>query len=183
MVKYWVLAATLLATAASAQTMGLREVRGMLHPGVKAEVEILPKDYLPEDQAALLRQVGAQQAYYGAIAISPDEGIMVPATVAAANYHNTDAASVAALRDCNAKRKADRACEVVGYIRPEGWTPQPVQLSQAATEGFMDGFRGREPKAFAISPTTGEWGVARGADAGNRAIAACGTGCQILIEN
>lgn len=181
--KYWVLAATLLATAASAQTMGLRELRGMLYPKADAEVEILPKDYLPADQAALLRQVGAQQAYYGAIAISPDEGIMVQATVAAANYHNTDTASVAALRDCNAKRKAARACEIVGYIRPAGWEPQPVQLSQAATQGFVEGFRGNGPKAFAISPTTGEWGLATGGDPAARAVQACGPNCQILIQN
>lgn len=181
--KYWVLATTLLATAASAQTMGLREVRGMLYPNAGGEVEILPKDYLPADQAALLRQVGAQQAYYGAIAISPDEGIMVEATVAAANYHNVETASDAALRDCNARRKAERSCEIVGYIRPAGWEPQPVQLSQAATEAFVNDFRGNGPKAFAISSTSGEWGLAKGADAATRAVSDCGQGCQVLIQN
>lgn len=181
--KYWVLAATLFATAASAQTMGLRDVRAMLYPDAGAEVEILDKDYLPADQAALLKQVGVQQPYYGAIAISPDEGIMVQATVAAANYHNTETASVAALRDCNAKRKAERACEIVGYIRPEGWQQQPVQLSQAATEAFMDDFGGRRAQAFAISPTTGEWGLAEGGDAVTQAVTACGADCQVLIQN
>jgi len=181
--KYWVLAATFVATAATAQTMGLKELRGMLYPNAKAEVEILTKDYLPPDQAALLRQVGAQQAYYGAIAISPDEGIMVQATVAAANYHNVETAAAAALRDCNAKRKAARECEVVGFIRPAGWEPQPVQLSQAATEAFVEDFRGNEPKAFAISPTTGEWGLAKGGNAANDAMAQCGQGCQVLLQN
>ncbi|QUS35088.1 DUF4189 domain-containing protein [Falsirhodobacter algicola] len=182
--KYWVLAATVLATtAAGAQTMSLRDLRGMLYPDARAEVEILPKDYLPADQAALLRQVGAQQAYYGAIAISPDEGIMVEATVAAANYHNTEAASAAALRDCNARRKGARDCEIVGYIRPAGWSEKPVQLSQAATAAFLGDFRGNGPKAFAISPTTGEWGLAKGEGAAAEAVAQCGADCQVLVQN
>ncbi|WP_128253637.1 DUF4189 domain-containing protein [Falsirhodobacter deserti] len=181
--KYWLIAATFAATTATAQTMTLNDVRGMLYPNAKGAVEILPKDYLPADQAALLQQVGAQQAYYGAIAISPDEGIMVEATVAAANYHNTETASAAALRDCNARRKAARECEVVGFIRPAGWKSQPVQLSQTATEAFIDDFRGNQPKAFAISPNSGDWGLAKGDNAADEAVAQCGAGCQVLIQN
>ncbi|MCJ8140224.1 5-aminolevulic acid synthase [Falsirhodobacter halotolerans] len=179
--KYLALA-LLIATPAAAQTT-LTDVRGMLYPRAGIDVEILPKDYLPADQAALLRTVGVQQPYYGAIAISPAEGIMTEATVAAANYHTTDAAATAALRDCNAKRKAERACEVVGYIRPAGWQQQPVQLSQAATAAFLNDFRGEGPKAFAISPSTGEWGLAKGAGAADAAIAECGAGCRVILQN
>ncbi|WP_045389831.1 hypothetical protein [Falsirhodobacter sp. alg1] len=181
--KYWVIGAAILAAGAATAQTTLSDVRDMLYSRDRVQVEILPKPYLPADQAELLKTVGAGQAYYGAIAISPDEGIMVQATVAAANYHNVEAASTAALRDCNAARKGATACEIVGYIRPVGWKPQPVQLSYAATQAFLSDFRGDGPKAFAISPTTGEWGIAKGPGAAEAAVSECGPDCQVLMQN
>ncbi len=125
-----------LAPAAQAQAMSGADLAAMLFPPTGAEVELLKVDFLPADQAELLRQVGATQPYYGAIAVSPDEGIMVDATVAAANQHSVDAAAVAAVAACDAKRKGARPCEVVALIRPAGWQQRAIQLSSGATAAF-----------------------------------------------
>ena len=79
--------------AALAQPMTGKAVAPLLFAATGAEVELLPAPFLPPDQAELLKTVGVSQPYYGAIAVSPDEGIMVEATVAAANHHSTEAAS------------------------------------------------------------------------------------------
>jgi hypothetical protein len=138
-------------------------------------VELLKNDFLPKDQAELLRQVGQTQPYYGAIAVSPDEGIMVDATVAAANQHSVEAASVAARAACDAKRKGKRPCEVVALIRPAGWQEgRALQLSSGATAAFQDEYvKIKRDKGFAISPTTGGWGLGKGRDAGAKAVADC----------
>ena len=177
--RYLVIATILAAGAAHGQAMDRGAISDMLYQGVEPEVELLAQDFLPADQAALLKTVGVSQPYYGAIAVSPDEGIMVEATVAAANYHTTEAASAAALKGCNAARKGARACEVVALIRPKGWQQHPVQMSSAATDDFEENYRGRGAKAFAISTVTGDWGRAETADA---ALAECGTGCRILMQ-
>lgn len=177
--RYLVLATVLMAGTAHGQAMDRGAISDMLYPGVAPEVELLPQDFLPADQAALLKTVGVSQPYYGAIAVSPDEGIMVKATVAAANYHTTEAAAATALEGCNAARKGARACEVVALIRPKGWQQHPVQLSAAATEVFEDQYRGRGTKAFAISTVTGDFGFATSADA---ALSECGANCRILMR-
>ncbi len=134
---------------------------------VTAEVEILDAAGLPKDQAAALEMVGAAQPYYGAIAISPDEGLMSEATVAAANYHDTEAAQRVALAECNAKKTGPSDCVVAAVIRPKGWKDKGFQLSSDATAGFKSDFA---EGALAVSRITGAWGI--GADA-EAAIAAC----------
>ena len=149
---------------------------------VKAEVEILAAAGLPKDQAAALQMVGGQQLYYGAIAISPDEGLMSEATVAAANYHDTAAASAVALAECNAKKTGKSDCVVAALIRPKGWKDKGFQLSSDATAGFKADPAG----ALAVSTATGAWGI--GADDA-AAIAACvarndiATDCTVVIAN
>lgn len=135
---------------------------------VTAEVEVLAAAGLPKDQAAALEMVGGQQLYYGAIAISPDEGLMSEATVAAANYHDTDAASKVALAECDAKKTGASACVVAALIRPKGWQDKGFQLSSDATAGFMSDVTG----ALAVSPSTGAWGIGADADAAVQACAA-----------
>jgi hypothetical protein len=175
--------------AALAQPMTGEAVAPLLFAPTGAEVELLPAPFLPADQAELLKTVGATQPYYGAIAVSPDEGIMVEATVAAANHHSTDAASAAALAACDAKRKGATPCAVVALIRPAGWKAQPFQLSAAATEGFADYAKVRRDKALAISPATGAWGQAKGRDASAKAVADCAgkaeaaQDCVVVVEN
>ena len=159
--------------AALAQPMTGKAVAPLLFAATGAEVELLPAPFLPPDQAELLKTVGVSQPYYGAIAVSPDEGIMVEATVAAANHHSTEAASTAALAACEARRKGAAPCAVVALIRPAGWKEQPFQLSATATAEFAGYAKIRRDKAFAVSPSTGAWGMAKGRDAAVKAVADC----------
>jgi hypothetical protein len=165
-----------LASGAGAQALTGEQLAAMLFPPSGAEVELLKTDFLPADQAELLRQVGATQPYYGAIAVSPDEGIMVEATVAAASHHTVEAASVAAKAACDAKRKGVRPCEVVALIRPAGWQQRPLQLSSGATAAFLDEYMAvTRDKAFAISPASGGWGIGKGRNAAAKAVEDCAT--------
>lgn len=164
----------MLATAAPAQDLTGAEVEPLLYPATGSAVEIVPQPFLPADQAQMLQTVGAAQAYYGAIAVSPDEGMMVEATVAAANHHSTEAASIAALAGCDAKRKGAAPCVIVALIRPAGWQARAFQLSSGATAGFLDNYAGtRRARAFAISPATGHWGMGKGGDAAAKAVKDC----------
>lgn len=165
----------LCAGAAAAEPLTGKEARSMLFAPGKADVEMLAGADLPDDQMALLKTVGAQQAYYGAIAISPDEGIMAEATVAAANYHSTEAASAAALAGCDAKRTGATPCAVVALIRPAKWKAEPLALSAAATEAFRKDYGRRGPRALAVSARTGGWGLGQGEGAADAALAACAT--------
>ncbi|PZQ99364.1 MAG: 5-aminolevulic acid synthase [Cereibacter sphaeroides] len=177
------------AQAASAQVLTGEQLAPMLFAPTGAEVEIIEKPYLAADQAAILKQVGAMQPYYGAIAISPDEGIMVEATVAGANHNSTEAAEAFALQACDAKRKGKTPCAVVALIRPAGWAARPYQLSSGATEAFAEYMKIRRDKAFAISASTGLWGMGKGRDAAAKAIAECATkppqptDCALLVQD
>ncbi len=158
----------LAAGSAGAEPISGKDAKALLFAPKGAEVEMLAQDFLSETDVKALAMVGEGQAYYGAIAVSPSEGLMVEATVAAANYHDTPAAEAAALAGCEAKRKGDRPCQVVALIRPKGWESRDLQLSAEATTGFLDGYTA--PAAFAVSPSAGVWGL--GADA-TAAVAAC----------
>jgi citrate lyase gamma subunit len=154
-------------TGGAAQTVSSGDAAAMIYPPKTAEVELLPSDALKKKEGKVVGMVAADQPYYAAIAISPDEGLMSEATVAAANYHDTGSASAAALAECNAKKKGAADCVIVALVRPEGWQAQPVQLSSDAAAGFAEAGGG----AVAISAATGSWGI--GADEG-AALAACG---------
>jgi hypothetical protein len=179
-----------IADAASAQVLTGDAAVSRLYPPNGAEVEILPNDFLPKDQAELLRQVGAVQPYYGVIAISPDEGIMVDATVAAANQHSVDAARRDALAACDAKRKGATPCEVVAVIRPAGWADRGFQLSSGATGALTGEYQKiRRARAFAISPSTGSWGIGKGSGAAAKAIEDCAAkdpkpaDCVVVVQD
>ena len=99
-----------------------------------AQAIILRSPGLSAQDVEALRQVAATQKYYGAVAISPEEGLLSGATVAAANYHDVENARKAALASCNERRKkgADR-CIVVADIVPVNWRKGArVQLSTDA---------------------------------------------------
>lgn len=132
-----------------------------------AQAIILRSPGLSAQDVEALRQVAATQKYYGAVAISPEEGLLSGATVAAANYHDVENARKAALASCNDRRRkgADR-CILVADIVPVNWKKGArIQLSTDATAGFQQGAR-----IIAVSATTGDWGM--GADAA-AAQAAC----------
>ncbi|MDP2740712.1 MAG: 5-aminolevulic acid synthase [Pseudorhodobacter sp.] len=170
------LAAVVLAlfgAAACADPVTGKAAGRMLFTAEGAEVEMLAQGFLSAADTAALQMVGAAQPYYGAIAVSPEEGLMVEATVAAANYHDTEAAAAAALAGCNARRSGKTACMVVALIRPKGWQARGLQLSAAATAAIRKDYGGRAPKALAISPTSGLWGIAKGPGAAQAALADC----------
>lgn len=171
-----------LAQGAMAQSVTADAAAGLLFAPKTSEVEMLSKDALPKKQSKVLKMVALDQPYYAAIAISPDEGLMSEATVAAANYHDTGSASAAALAECNAKKKGAATCVVVALVRPEGWQAQPVQLSSDATADFGKAGGG----AVAASASTGSWGIGTDAAA---AISACternpnAADCAVVIGN
>lgn len=169
-------------SVAQAQTVTGEAAQAMLFAPGKAEVELSGGDILPKDQAKVLEMVAVDQPYYAAIAISPDEGLMSEATVAAANYHTVEAASAVALAECNAKKQGAAECVVVALVRPDGWTAQPLQLSSDATAAMADYAGG----AVAVSAATGSWGLG---DTTETAVAACvdrnpaATDCAAVIAD
>ena len=170
------------ASVGHAQTVTGEAAAAMLFAPGKAEVELVGGDVLPKDQAKVLQMVAVDQPYYAAIAISPDEGLMSEATVAAANYHTVEAASAVALSECNAKKQGAADCVVVALVRPEGWQAQQLQLSSDAKAALADYAGG----AMAVSAATGSWGLG---DTPEAAVAACvdrnaaATDCAAVIAD
>jgi hypothetical protein len=176
------------AGSVSAEAVTGKIAKKALFSGSKLEVEVQKQPFLTDDQAKILGSVASQQPYYGAIAVSPDEGLMSEATIAAANYHTVEAASIAALAGCDAARKGSASCVIVAIVRPKGWEARPLQLSSDATEAFRKDYRGAGG-ALAVSASTGTWGMAKGANAAESAIAACAaklTGfndCSVVVAD
>jgi hypothetical protein len=181
MIRTAALLALLAPVPVVAQTVTGESAATMLYAPQPAEVEIV-KDVLPKDQAKMLAMVAKDQPYYAAIAISPDEGLMSEATMAAANHHTVEAAVAAALAQCNAKKTGATDCVIAATVKPEGWQAQPLQLSASATADFATYAGG----ALAISALTGSWGIGATAE---EAVAACtakqeaATDCAVAIAD
>ncbi len=177
-----------LAGGASAEVLTGKAAKKALFSGKDVAVQVIKQPFLVDNQAEILGSVAVQQPYYGAIAVSPNEGLMSEATVAAANYHSVEAASVAALAGCDAARKGKDACVIVALVRPKGWEARPIQMSADATAAFRKDYGGKGA-ALAVSATTGTWGMAKGANAADAAIAACAAkmtdanDCTVIIDN
>lgn len=177
-----VLTLSLAGFPALAQSITGDEAASLLFAPAPAEVEINGQGVLAKDEAKMLAMVAQDQPYYAAIAISPDEGLMSEATIAAANHHTIEAASTAALGECNAKKKGAADCVIVALVRPEGWEARPLQLSMSATTDFANYTGG----ALAISAATGAWGLGASRD---EAVAACAakqqaaTDCTVAIAD
>jgi len=127
------------------------------------EVRILRPELIPESYQAALHQAAKLQKYYEALAVSPTEGLLAKSGTQAINFHTAAAAHVAAIYGCNKKKaKASADCVVVAEFLPKGYTgAQTFSLSNNATEEFRKAYRrGGKSKAFAISPSTGNWGQA-----------------------
>lgn len=172
------------ATTVLAEPLTAKAAKKALFAPKGASVEMRPAAGLSAQDQTVLATVATQQPYYGAIAISPAEGLMSEATVAAANYHDTAAAEAVALAECSAKKTADAPCVIAAVIRPEGYEVRPLQLSLDATTGFRSDYP-RKGGAMAISAATGGWGIAAGAEA---AVAACAakagaTDCAVVIAD
>lgn len=177
-----------LAQAAFTQVLDGSAAKKALFAADEIGVQVMKQSFLVDNQAQILASVATQQPYYGAIAVSPVDGLMSEATIAAANYHTVEAASVAALAGCDAARKGDAPCVIVALIRPKGWEARPLQLSADATAAFRKDYAGKSG-ALAVSASTGTWAMAKGEDAQNAAVAACAaklTGendCSVIIAD
>lgn len=163
---------------------GAREAWQMLF-GTRGSVSALSgfAGFSPQDRD-ILDRIGPTQKYYGAIAFSPDEGLVSEATIASANHHSVFVARDLALAECNAKRRAGTAaCVIAADIVPQRYEPgRPLQLSIDATFGFGQEYRrARGSKSFAVSPASGKWGWGAGDAA---AIAACDApDCQVVVRD
>ncbi|MBN8291746.1 5-aminolevulic acid synthase [Rhodobacter sp. NTK016B] len=181
--------ATLLASAATADPVPSRTAQAMVFPAGQIEVARYDLPGLSEQEIAALMTVARSQPFYAAVAYAPDAGIMSDPTVMAANYHSPDAARAAALSGCNARRDGGSACTLALEVRPAGWEERALMLSSDATTGFTTDFAAASaPRALAISPSTGQWGIGTGRDAGSDAVAACIGGaevsdCEVVIAD
>jgi hypothetical protein len=160
------------AHVAHADALDGKAAKKALFAAAGASVQVMKQAFLADDQAQILGSVAMQQPYYGAIAVSPDEGLMSEATIAAANYHSVEAASAAAAAECDAARKGAAPCVIVAVVRPKGWEARPLQLSADATAAFRKDYGGKGG-ALAVSAGTGAWGMAKGKGAAEVAVAAC----------
>jgi len=133
------------------------------------------------------QQLGRKLEYYGAIAMSPDEGFQSEASQSALNYHGVAAADAAALSACNANRRSGtRGCILAARILPAGYEERGLTLSTNATRALRDTYaRARAPKALAASASTGAFAVGRP----DEALAACQRGargagdCAIVVRD
>lgn len=172
------------ALAARAEPVTAKAAKKALFAPGKAEVEVLAAAGLAEDQAKALKLGLAAQAYYGAVALSPDDGLMSDITVLAANYHDPAAARAAALAECNAKRKGSAECVVAAEVRPKGWKDKGFQLSSEASAAFAQEFKAGQ--MMAISRATGAWAIgadAATAEAGCAKKNARAKDCAVAIAN
>lgn len=183
------LAATL-PLPALADAIDARTARGLLFRSDRVEVLRIDMTGLSEQEITLLTSVASTQKYYAAIGFAPDAGIMAEPTVLAANHHSPESARAAALSGCNERRgRQGQACVIALEVRPAGWEARALMLSAAATDAFNDDYRrARGTRAFAVSPSTGQWGIARGETPAEAAVSACrGDGevadCVVVIAD
>lgn len=175
---------------ASAESLNFKEARKALPKGNRVVAEMPDTSFLSEKDQAIVLTLKDSIPYYGAVALSPDEGLYVDWLNAAGQHHSLMAARAAALEHCEANRKASSAkCVVVLEVSPKGAQPNAaLSLSAEAADALRSDYRKlKGNKAFAISPSNGTFGFARGD--GGRALAACskvGAGskdCAIVVAD
>jgi hypothetical protein len=185
------LAGLMAGTAHAQEVLDGAGARGLLFNERRTEVAIITHGFVSEAEVAVLRDAAAKSVpYYGAIAAAPDLGITGEATSATGNFHDAPAAAAAALAECNAKRpRGSAACVVVAEIRPRNWQARALQLSAGATSVFKRDYRrGGGERAFAVSPTSGGFGFARGEGAAAKATRSCNTAghvadCRVVVQD
>ena len=96
-----------------------------LFPAKGAEVQVMKVPGFGAKEQEVLRTVGKSQKYYGAIAVSPGDGLVNEATVAAANFHQIVPAEKAALAACDKRKKAKAPCVVAAQNPAQGVSAGP----------------------------------------------------------
>ena len=186
---------------AAAESLSYKEARKLLpRANAKAVVSINEAPVPQSDRAQLegarqklsdvLEALGDALPLYGALAISPSEGLFVDWLNGVGQHHSAEAARAAALAYCNGKRRQGSApCVVVVDASPKGAKAgAALSLSPVANAALRGEYRKlTSPKAFAISEKTGNFGFDRGD--GGRAVAACaaaGQGardCRVVVAD
>jgi hypothetical protein len=197
-VRNLLLAAALMAISvtgvmAEGEVLDGKAAKKMLFSHKGSVFVVVPQSFMSEADVATLNLMAGMPEfksvlYYGAIAASPKHGLAHKATVATANHHTTDAASAAALAECNGLRGGGPKCVVVAHITPKKYVEQTFQLSTSATVALRKTYlRGGGPKAFAISPSTGGYATAKGDGAADAALAACNkdgaSDCKVVVQD
>lgn len=173
------LALALVATASQAQTVDSRAAKGMLFSVKGAKAQVADLDFVDASVAKALKAVAGQIPYYGAIAVSPGEPTESNLMSTMANFHSIEAASAAALANCNGRRTTGKPCVIVAAITPKRYKPQPLTLSVEATGAFNTAYRKlKAPKGLAISDKAGVFGFDRGD--GGRALSKCQSAAAAL---
>lgn len=185
------LAAMLLAGAAEAQVLDGDTARAQLFDtrgyALQINANLAPRDR--ETVKALVPLMGQQLSvpvtYYSAIAYSPGDGLVSESLQAAMNHHSPASAAAAAVAACERARASSTPCQVAAQIVPRGYQVRGFTLSQGASAAVAGDYRrARSPKALAISPAGGGWGIGAG-DA--QAVAACARSgardCRVVIRD
>jgi len=176
--------ATLGATSAVAgEVLSQRQAYRQLYRAGKntTQVRILRPDLVPDVYKAALQKAATVEKYYEAFAVSPTEGMLAKSGTQAINFHSAAAAQNAAISGCNIKKaEASADCVVVAEFLPKRYRgAKGLTLSYNATRDFTKVYRrARRPKAFAISPSTGNWGMALKAASDQAAAAAALATCN-----
>lgn len=160
------------APPAVAQTLTERQARSSVPDSRSRTVLMSDLDWLGDAESRAVEDYAKQFNYYGALAVSPGDPADTGSAVAVANYHSPQDAQRAALASCNAKRTSGGACVIVATVVPRGYRSGVPTLSEEAVDALKGDFRRMDsPKALAISPSTGFFGIARGD--GGRALSTC----------
>ncbi len=176
----------------SAQTTNTAGANSQLFDPDRETVQ-LSSSLSKKDQAALKKllplleqQMQRPVDYYSTIAYAPDQGLVSEALQGAFNYHSPAAADRAALRACSQAKPAGAGeCRIAARVLPRGFKERAITLSADATRVFQRRFsRLTAPKVFAISPTSGAWGIG---SSDSEAISGCGKGgasdCRAVIRD
>lgn len=175
---------------AAAQVVDTKSARKQVFSERGRSVTVADLSFLTPDVRKATEQYAAGFDYYGAMAVSPGDPADTGSAVAVQNYHSVASAQAAALKGCEARRTTGKPCVIVATTAPRGYKPRSFTLSVEATTALKKDYRKlKAPKAFAVSPSTGAFGFARGD--GGRAIAQCNTGaarkgasdCQVAIQD
>ena len=185
-----VLALVGFASGAAAESLSFKEARKMLPKGGRTVAELPDTSFLDKKQQAIVMSLKDTIPYFGALALSPDEGLFVDWLNASGQHHSLKAARVAALKHCDANRnKSSAECVVVLEVSPKGAEAgAALSLSAEAAEALRGDYRKlKGPKSFAISDTQGTFGFAAGD--GPKALDACikaGSGaedCRVVVAD